>query len=69
MEARGVRLRNCCSVSGDFVSPAGAPGIGGYDVRSMMYYESAKQFVVAVIAVALQATVAVVERMPPYRPD
>ena len=35
----------------------------------MMYYESAKQFVVSVIAAALQATVAVVERMLPFRPD
>jgi len=35
----------------------------------MMYYESAKRFVVSVIAAALQATVAVVERMLPFRPD
>lgn len=34
-----------------------------------MYYESAKQFVVSVIAAALQATVAVIERMLPFRPD
>ena len=34
-----------------------------------MYYESAKRFVVSVIAAALQATVAVVERMLPFRPD
>ena len=35
----------------------------------MSYYEQAKEFVLTVIAVALQATVAVVERMLPYRPD
>lgn len=34
-----------------------------------MHYESARQFVVSVIAAALQATVAVVERMLPFRPD
>lgn len=34
-----------------------------------MHYESAKRFVVSVIAAALQATVAVVERMLPFRPD
>jgi hypothetical protein len=35
----------------------------------MSYYESAKEFVLTVIAVALQATVAVIERMLPYRTD
>ena len=35
----------------------------------MMNYESAKRFVVSVIAAALQATVAVVDRILPYWPD